>query len=143
MAILLKTVMRKNPMDQDAPPKYYPVQKTVHMVDETSVAEQIADETTLNPAEALMAIRQLRKILLRELMNSNSVQLGNWGSFGITLSTQGAETPEQVKATHVKQVKVNFTPGTEMKEALKKARFEWIDKETKKTQEGDGTDGKE
>lgn len=143
MAILLKTVMRKNPLDKDAAPKFYPVQKTVHMVDETTVAEEIADETTLNPAEALMAIRQLRKILLRELMNSNSVKLGNWGSFGITLSTQGADTPEQVKATHVKQVKVNFTPGTEMKEALQKARFEWIDPEKKKAEEGSGTSGKE
>lgn len=131
MAILLKTVMRKNPMDKDAAPKYYPIQKTVRMVDETTVAEQIADETTLNPAEALMAIRQLRKVLLRELMNSNSVKLGNWGSFGITLNTTGAESPETVKANNVKQVKVNFTPGTEMKEALQKAQFEWLDKDSK------------
>ena len=128
MAILLKTVMRKNLLDKDAPPKYYPIQKTVHMVDETEVAEQIADETTLNPAEALMAIRQLRKVLLRELLNSNSVKLGNWGSFGITLSCEGADTEDSVKATQVKKVNVRFTPGAEMKEALKKAQFEWIDK---------------
>lgn len=128
MAILLKTVMRKNLLDKDAAPKYYPIQKTVHMVDETEVAEQIADETTLNPAEALMAIRQLRKVLLRELLNSNSVKLGNWGSFGITLSSEGAETKDSVKATQVKKVNVRFTPGAEMKEALQKAQFEWIDK---------------
>ena len=132
MAILLKTVARKNPLDKDAAPKYYPVQKTVKMVEETTVAELIADETTLNPAEALMAIRQLRKVLLRELMNSNSVQLGNWGSFGITLNTTGSDTPETVKATNVEKVNVRFTPGIEMKEALQKAQFEWIDKEVKK-----------
>lgn len=132
MAILLKTMMRKNPLDKDAAPKYYPVQKTIKLIDETTVAEQIADETTLNPAEALMVIRQLRKVLLRELMNSNSVKLGNWGSFGITLSTEGADNRESVKATHVKKVNVRFTPGTEMKEALNKAQFEWIDKKKDK-----------
>lgn len=132
MAILLKTMMRKDPLDKDAAPKYYPVQKTIKMIDETTVAEQIADETTLNPAEALMAIRQLRKVLLRELMNSNSVKLGNWGSFGITLSTEGADNRESVKATHVKKVNVRFTPGTEMKASLNRAQFEWIDKEKDK-----------
>lgn len=135
MAILLKTVMRNNPLDKDAAPKFYPVQKTIQMIDETTVAEQIADETTLNPAEALMAIRQLRKVLLRELLNSNSVKLGNWGSFGITLNTEGADTKDAVKATHVKRVNVRFTPGTEMKEALKKAKFEWIDKDKDKEAE--------
>lgn len=132
MAILLKTVARKNPQDKNAPVKYYPIQKTIRMVDETTVAEAIADETTLNPAEALMAIRQLRKILVRELLNSNSVKLGNWGSFGITLSTTGSETSEQVKANNVKTVNVRFTPGVELKEAMQKAQFEWIDKEEKK-----------
>lgn len=131
MAILLKTVARKNPQDKNAPVKYYPIQKTIRMVDETTVAEAIADETTLNPVEALMAIRQLRKILVRELLNSNSVKLGNWGSFGITLSTTGSETPEQVKANNVKTVNVRFTPGVELKEAVQKAQFEWIDKDSK------------
>ena len=35
MAILLKTILRKNPFDRDAAPKYYPVQKTIKMIDET------------------------------------------------------------------------------------------------------------
>ena len=89
MAILLKKVARKNPQEPEASPLYYPVQNTIKQVDETTVAELIADETTLNPAEALMAIRQLRKVMVRELLNSNSVKLGNWGSFSITLNCKG------------------------------------------------------
>ena len=131
MAILLNTVTRKNPQDKGATPKYYPVQNTVKQVDESTVAELIADETTLNPAEALMAIRQLRKVLVRELLNSNSIKLGNWGSFSVTLSTEGSETAEMVKATNVKNVGIRFTPGTELKEALQKAEFEWFER-TKK-----------
>ena len=131
MAILLKTVARKNPNDKEAAPKFYPVQSTIKQVDESTVAELIADETTLNPAEALMAIRQLRKVLIRELLNSNSVKLGNWGSFSITLSTEGADTAANVKATNVKQINVRFTPGTELKEGLQKAQFEWFERSKK------------
>lgn len=131
MPILLKTVGRRNPSLPDAPLKFYPVQKTVKMIDENTVAELIAEETTLNPAEVLMAIRQLSKVLLRELMNSNSVQLGNWGSFGITLSSTGSETAELVKDTNVKRVNVRLISGTEMKQELLKAQFKWIEKKDK------------
>lgn len=79
MAILVKPVQRVNPSDEDAPKKWYV----------TQVAMDLADETTLNPSEAMMAIRQLRKILLRRLLGGESVKLGNWGSFSVTLSSTG------------------------------------------------------
>lgn len=43
--------------------KWYGVQKSMKKMTESEVAELVADETTLNPAEALMAIRQLRKVV--------------------------------------------------------------------------------
>ena len=89
MAILVKPVQRVNPSDEDAPKKWYVTQVTTTQVDETQVAMDLADETTLNPSEAMMAIRQLRKILLRRLLGGESVKLGNWGSFSVTLSSTG------------------------------------------------------
>ena len=89
MAILVKPVQRVNPSDEDAPKKWYVTQVTTAQVDETQVAMDLADETTLNPSEAMMAIRQLRKILLRRLLGGESVKLGNWGSFSVPLSSTG------------------------------------------------------
>ena len=63
---------------------------------------ELADETTLNPSEAMMAIRQLRKILLRRLLGGESVKLGNWGSFSVTLSSLGVPTKEEVNAKNIK-----------------------------------------
>lgn len=56
MSIFLKPVQRRNPLKPEEAMKWYPVQNTVKMVDETEVAELIADEITLNPMEAQMAI---------------------------------------------------------------------------------------
>ena len=128
MSIFLKPVQRGNPSDPQAPKKWYPVQYTTKMVDETEVAEMIADETTLNPMEAQMAIRQLRKVVQRLLLDGKSVQLGNWGTFNITLSTTGADTKEALTARNVKTVNMNFQPGTELKAALQKADFVWLNK---------------
>lgn len=128
MSIFLKPVQRRNPQKPDDPMKWYPVQNTVKNVDESEVAELIADETTLNPMEAMMAVRQLRKIVQRLLLSGNSVQLGNWGTFNITLSTEGAATKEALTARNVKSVNINFQAGSELKAALQKADFVWLNK---------------
>lgn len=128
MSIFLKPVQRYNPLDKEAPAKWYPVQYTVKLVNETEVAELVAEETTLNPMEALMAIRQLRKVVQRLLLDGKSVKLGNWGTFNITLSTEGAETAEALTANHVKRINVNFQAGDDMKNAMQKADFVWLNK---------------
>lgn len=88
----------------------------------------MAEETTLNPAEALMAIRQLHKVVVRALLNSQSIKLGDWGSFSVTLHSEGATTEQALKATAIKSVNVVFHPGEAMKEELQKAEFTWVDK---------------
>lgn len=77
MSIFLKAVQRINPSHPDEPKKWYPVQYTTKMVDESEVAMLIAEETTLNPMEAAMAIRQLRKVMQRLLLDGKSVKLGD------------------------------------------------------------------
>ena len=128
MAILVKPVQRANPSDQEAPKKWYVTQVTTAQVDETQVAMDLADETTLNPSEAMMAIRQLRKILLRRLLGGESVKLGNWGSVSVTLSSSGADTRNAVTARNIRAVNLNFQPDEAFKNDLQKATFAWVDK---------------
>ena len=128
MSIFLKAVQRINPSEPDEPKKWYPVQYTTKRVDESEVAMLIADETTLNPMEAAMAIRQLRKVVQRLLLDGKSVKLGDWGTFNITLNTEGTERKEDLTAHNVKRVNINFQPADEMKAAMQKADFVWLDK---------------
>lgn len=128
MSIFLKPVQRRNPLKPEEAMKWYPVQNTVKMVDESEVAELIADETTLNPMEAQMAIRQLRKIVQRLLLDGKSVKLGNWGSFNVSLNTEGSATKDELTARNVKSVNINFQPGDELKAAMQKADFVWLNK---------------
>jgi len=129
MAILVKPILRTNPQDpREEAKKWYVMQVTTAQVDETQVAMDLADETTLNASEAMMAIRQLRKILLRRLLGGESVKLGNWGSFSVTLSTRGVEKREDVNANNIKTVNLNFQPDEAFKADLQKATFAWVDK---------------
>lgn len=128
MAILVKPVQRVNPLKPKDPAKWYVTQVTVAQVDETQVAMDLAEETTLNPSEAMMTIRQFRKVLLRHLQAGESVKLGNWGSFSITLSSTPSDTKEEVSARNIKSINLNFQPDESFKFDLQKAQFAWVDK---------------
>lgn len=76
----------------------------------------------------MMAIRQLRKVLLRRLLGGESVKQGNWGSFSVTISSTGADTKEDVTARNIKNVNLNFQADEAFKNDLQKATFAWVDK---------------
>ncbi|MDR1004073.1 MAG: HU family DNA-binding protein [Prevotellaceae bacterium] len=118
MSILLNAIQRYNPSKPKAPRKWYPVQSSAKQLNESDVANLIANETTLNPSEALMAIRQLRKVVIRTLKNSQGVKLGDWGSFELRLNTEGVNTRAELTARNVKHVHAVFHPGKELQEKL-------------------------
>ena len=122
MPVLFNKVERGNPQDPNDK-KWYVVLKTISMIGQKEVAKQVADETTLNPKEAEMAMEQLLKILVRNLLASQSVQLGDWGSFHLTCNSLGFNSKEAVTANAIKNLNIRFSPGKALKEALKNATF--------------------
>ena len=127
MPIFLNKVARANPQNRTAI-KFYPTVKTVSCITEKQVAKQIADETTLNPKEAEMAISQLEKVLIANLIASNSVKVGDWGTFHLTCNGEGCDTEAEVTANKVKGLNVRFVPGKTLVEAMKNATFLMVDK---------------
>ena len=123
MAILFNKIERGNPSNASAPKKWYPVLKTLRRVMEKDVAKEISDETTLNRKEAEMSLIQLEKVLIRNLLSSNSVQIGDWGTFYLTCNGMGADTKEGVTANNIRNLNIRFTPGKSLKDALAGASF--------------------
>ena len=93
------------------------------MMKEKQVARHISDETTLNPKEAEMAVSQLKKVLIAALLNGQSVQLGDWGTFYLTLNSNGVDTEAEVSSAQVKKINIRFRVGKELQEAINKAQF--------------------
>lgn len=121
MAIFYNKIQRINPSDKSKPALWYAVLKSVGMVKEKQVAREIADETTLNPKEAELAIGQLPKVVINNLLAANTVQLGDLGSFRLTAESEGSATEAEVSASNIKNLNVRFTASESLKEALKKA----------------------
>jgi predicted histone-like DNA-binding protein len=123
MALIYNRMERANPVQPNAPKKWYPVLKSTGLVKERDVAKLLADETTLNPKEAEMAVAQLMKVVTSLLLNGNTVQLSGLGSFRLTVNAEGADSEREVNAKKVKKVNVRFTASEDLKNAIAKATF--------------------
>lgn len=111
MPIFFNKAQRGNPANPDAPKKWYLVLKSLGLVKEKQVAQQIADETTLNPKEAEIALSQLRKVVVNNLLSGHTVQLGDWGSFQLTVNSTGTDTKEELSANNAVKINIRFIPG--------------------------------
>lgn len=123
MTLLYNKIQRSNPAKPEDPKKWYLSLKSLGLIREKEVARQIADETTLNPKEAEMALAQLEKILIRLLLDGHTVQLGDWGSFYLTLSCTGAATEKEAVPSNIAKINIRFQPGKGLKTAIAAAAF--------------------
>lgn len=144
MAIFFNKVKRlSNPSDKNSEAKWYPVAKATRQVDVHEMAELIADETTLNPKEAEMALAQMSKIAKRMLLEGCTVKLGDWATIHATLTANGAATEEECTGSKVTKVNPRCIFDKSFKRDLQKAEFKTaksMEKKTKKTSGGDTGD---
>ena len=126
MPIYLNRVARANPLNREEI-KYYPAVKTLRHVGEDEIAELIADETTLNPMEAKMAIRQYHKVLMRILKDSNSAKLGDIGTLYASCSGEGVDNPKDVVPAKVKKVKINLRTSKTVNADINSAPLKMFD----------------
>jgi predicted histone-like DNA-binding protein len=123
MALFYKKVQKGNPSNPSAPKLWYPVLKSIGLTKEKQVAQQLSEETTLNPKEAEMAFYQLLKVIVRLLLDGHTVQLGELGSFRLTSRSEGSATEEEVNPNKIKGVRIHFTASKELRDHLGKATF--------------------
>lgn len=61
--------------------------------------------------------------LVEQLLNGNKIQLGELGTFGISLCSEGAESIEKFTAKNIRAVNIVFTPGEDFENLIGRADF--------------------
>jgi len=123
MSILYSKTQRVNPRDLQAPKKWYITPQRVGQKSEKEIAEALSKNTTLSRGEASLVLDELQTVIISSLLDGYTVQMGDWGSFLLTVSSEGVDTEAECTADKIKAVNIRFRPGKEMKEAVAKASF--------------------
>ncbi|WP_423127148.1 HU family DNA-binding protein [Gaoshiqia sp. Z1-71] len=123
MSILYKKVQRINPRDPEGARKWYISPKRIGQKSVKEIAEALAKNTTLSRGEASLVIDELQSVILSTLLDGYTVQMGDWGTFQLTVNSEGTDTEAESSPDKIKGVNIRFRPGKEMKEAIAKASF--------------------
>lgn len=118
-----KLIERGNPSDPTAPKKIYasPVKNGTKTIN--SLSSDIADISSLSRGDINNVITNLVERIPKELLEGQSVSLGELGTLRIGFSSEGVETEKDFHTNKIKNLKVIFTPGKLIKEEIKKAKF--------------------
>jgi len=117
-----KLIQRTNPQKRDEPQKWYasPVnQGTVH---QRQIAEDIVALSSLSRGDVSNVIDNLLDTVPKYLLMGKSVNLSGLGTFRLSFSSKGADTPEEFNANMISGMKVVFTPSQDLKTAISKAK---------------------
>ena len=123
MSVKFNVVSRGNPANPAAPKKFYPSIESSGRKTVRQLAGRISELSTISSADTMAVIEALLMVIPQELAAGNIVELGDFGSFWLRTSADGADTAEAVRGSQIKNVLSRFSPGKEFKKALNAIEF--------------------
>ena len=134
----IRLVPKKNPQKREEV-KFYANPVNVGRKTLDDIARDISGRSSLTRGDISNVLYNFIDCLPHYLRDGFSIQLGEFGSMRVTLSSKGAETEKAFKTETIKP-RVVFTPGTELKrelaansyESLRKKEEEETEKKKKK-----------
>ena len=118
----IKMVQRKNPQKKSEM-KYYASPVNAGKKTLRDIAKDIAGRSSLTRGDIENVLTNFMECLPSYLRDGFSVQLGEFGTVRLTLSSEGALNEKAFKTETIKP-RVTFTPGVELKAALRDNSYE-------------------
>ena len=119
---------KKNNLQKPATIKYYPQAAPTTPLTLNQIVKRIEKRSTVSSADVKAVLDALQYEVIDALQNGNSVRLGDLGSFCLTIKAEGADTAADAKrqgANLIKEVSVQFTKSTAMRDAFEKSSLEF------------------
>ncbi len=126
MSLKIKTVARKNPLDQAAPPKYYASAISSGKVDLEGLCDRISQNSTLSHGEIFNTVISLVEEINFQLDEGKIVEVGKLGTFRLTVNSDGVATAEEVSANLVKKVNVRYRAGSDISTKVNSIKLEKV-----------------
>lgn len=92
-------------------------------IDLDTIAESIANSTTISYADVLATLKALELEISKAVLNGSAVKLGFLGAFIPTINAKSQLSADEVDASTITRFSCRFYPSTKFKHNLKTAKF--------------------
>jgi predicted histone-like DNA-binding protein len=124
MSVKLKKIQRQNPQNREKS-KWHLIQESSGAVGIREIAKEIEGRSALSLGDVQSVLSNLVELMSLFFKLGQTIKLEGFGSFRISVTSEGMEKAEQLNARHVK-AKVIFQPSAELKKSLSDLSFEII-----------------
>ena len=109
---------------KDETPKAYAKNQVSEIWSLEKFAKHISDHNGVYSRGTVKGvISDMCECLVEQLLNGNKIQLGELGTFGISISSEGAESIEKFASKNIKAVNILFSPGADFENLIDRAEF--------------------
>ena len=90
-------------------------------------AKHIADHNGVYSRGTVKGVlSDMCECLVEQLLNGNKIQLGELGTFGISISSEPTDSLDKFSAKNIKAVNILFTPGEDFENLVSHAQFNLV-----------------
>ena len=119
--------MMRNPLKPELPEKAYAKNQVSEIWPLEKFAKHIADHNGVYSRGTVKGVlSDSCECLVEQLLNGNKVELGELGTFGISLSCEGAPSVKEFSAKNIKAVNILFAPGPDFENLINRAEFNLV-----------------
>ena len=126
MSVKFSVTPRKDPRDQNSQPKYYATVRSNGRVDTHGIARDINKMSTVSSVDTTAVLEAFMNVVPDQLADGKIVELGDFGTFRVSVSSEGAEQPEAVTTRSITDVRILFQPGKRFRKLINSTEFEKI-----------------
>lgn len=128
MSVKFSIAKMKNPQKPEEAAKFFAKAQARETVDINKIADELAYATSLTDGDILNVIRGLIRKVKEHMADGDIVSLGEFGTFQIQLSSNGAVKEEDFIAANITKARIQFRPGELLREVtnLKTLKFEKV-----------------
>jgi predicted histone-like DNA-binding protein len=128
MALKIRKVRRKVLSgDEQGKMKTYGIAKAGSYCDLNKLCKLISARSSMSSADVKAILDSLNWAMDVELQSGNIVQVGEFGNFRLSVSSEGTEEESDYKVSKVKKARVLFSPGSSLRKSVGEVTFELDD----------------
>ena len=119
--------MMRNPLKPEMPEKAYAKNQVSEIWPLEKFAKHIADHNGVYSRGTVKGVlSDSCECLVEQLLDGKKVELGELGTFGISISSEGAPSVKEFTAKNIKTVNILFTPGPDFENLIGRAEFNLV-----------------
>lgn len=119
--------MMRNPLKPELPEKAYAKNQVSEIWPLEKFAKHISDHNGVYSRGMVKGvISDMCECLVEQLLNGVKIQMAELGTFGISISSEGADSIDKFTAKNIKAVNILFAPGTDFENLINRAEFNLV-----------------